>query len=51
MPFFVWYQFAWVIVTVILTAIVYRLRRRPEEWAAQPSDDGAVPSGEAAGTG
>lgn len=25
-PFFIWYQFAWVFVTVIVTAIVYRVR-------------------------
>jgi hypothetical protein len=26
-PFFYWYQFAWVVVTAVLTAIVYRLTR------------------------
>jgi hypothetical protein len=26
-PFFVWYQFAWVIVGSLVTGIVYRLRR------------------------
>jgi hypothetical protein len=27
-PFFYWYQFAWVIVTVAITALVYRVTRR-----------------------
>ena len=26
-PFFYWYQFAWVVVTAVLTAIVYRVTR------------------------
>ena len=26
-PFFYWYQFAWVLVTALLTAIVYRATR------------------------
>ena len=26
-PFFVWYQFAWVIVGSLVTGVVYRLRR------------------------
>jgi hypothetical protein len=28
-PFFYWYQFAWVVVAVVLTAIVYLATRRP----------------------
>lgn len=28
-PFFYWYQMAWVVVTAALTFIVYRLDRRP----------------------
>ncbi len=27
-PFFYWYQFAWVIVAVVITSIVYRATRR-----------------------
>jgi hypothetical protein len=27
LPFFLWYQFAWVIVTALLTGLVYVLRR------------------------
>lgn len=50
-PFFIWYQFAWAIVTVMLTAIVYRLRRRPEEWVTPPPDDGATPSEQPEGSG
>jgi hypothetical protein len=30
-PFFVWYQFAWVIVASVLTLVVYRLRRGEAE--------------------
>jgi len=29
-PFFYWYQFAWVILTSALLGIVYRATRRPE---------------------
>ena len=25
-PFFIWYQFLWVFITVALTALVYRMR-------------------------
>ncbi|HTN25830.1 MAG TPA: DUF3311 domain-containing protein [Solirubrobacteraceae bacterium] len=28
-PFFYWYQFAWVLVSAVLTAVVYRVMRRP----------------------
>jgi hypothetical protein len=28
-PFFYWYQFAWVVVAAVLTAIVYLATRRP----------------------
>jgi hypothetical protein len=28
-PFFYWYQFAWVLVSAVLTAIVYFATRRP----------------------
>ncbi len=28
-PFFYWYQFAWVVVSAVLTAVVYRATRRP----------------------
>jgi hypothetical protein len=28
-PFFYWYQFAWVLVSAVLTAIVYLATRRP----------------------
>jgi uncharacterized protein DUF3311 len=29
-PFFYWYQFAWVVVTALLTALVYRATRSRE---------------------
>jgi hypothetical protein len=29
-PFFYWYQFAWVLVTALLTALVYRATRSRE---------------------
>lgn len=32
-PFFLWYQFAWVIVTAVLTGTVYRLRRSEDQTA------------------
>jgi hypothetical protein len=25
-PFFIWYQFLWVLITVVITAVVYRVR-------------------------
>jgi hypothetical protein len=28
-PFFYWYQFAWVLVAVVLTVVVYLATRRP----------------------
>jgi hypothetical protein len=28
-PFFYWYQFAWVLVAAVLTAVVYLATRRP----------------------
>jgi hypothetical protein len=30
-PFFIWYQFAWVIVGAVIVYVVYLLRRAPEE--------------------
>ncbi|MBV9646494.1 MAG: DUF3311 domain-containing protein [Candidatus Eremiobacteraeota bacterium] len=29
LPFFYWYQFAWLLLTAAITWIVYALRRRP----------------------
>ncbi len=29
-PFFYWYQMAWIVITAVLTFIVYRLERRGE---------------------
>jgi hypothetical protein len=26
MPFFIWYQFLWVLITVVITTLVYRVR-------------------------
>jgi hypothetical protein len=30
-PFFIWYQFAWVIAGSVITYLVYRLRERAEQ--------------------
>jgi Protein of unknown function (DUF3311) len=29
-PFFVWYQFLWVIIGSVITAVVYAVRRTPQ---------------------
>ena len=31
LPFFYWYQFAWIVLTLVLMAISYRLLRRTDE--------------------
>lgn len=46
-PFFYWYQFAWVFVAVILTAIVYRIADpgAGEDSPSEERDDGSGPPG------
>ncbi len=34
-PFFIWYQFAWTIVTAALTIFVYEVRRTDDHEAAE----------------
>jgi hypothetical protein len=29
-PYFIWYQFLWVVIGAVLTYVVYLVRRRPE---------------------
>jgi Protein of unknown function (DUF3311) len=29
-PFFIWYQFLWVVIGSLITAVVYRIRRRED---------------------
>ncbi len=39
MPLFIWYQFAWAVITAVLTIIVYFVRERPGEPAPTEHDD------------
>ncbi len=32
-PFFYWYQFLWILISAVLTAVVYFVTREPEEEA------------------
>ncbi len=55
-PFFIWYQFAWVIVTALLTAAVYKLRTGLPFFgseagiATEPSSDQTEPGGARSGS-
>lgn len=37
-PFFYWYQFLWVLISAVLTAIVYFVTREPEPANAQADE-------------
>ncbi len=39
LPFFIWYQFAWSIITAILTIAVYFIQRRLEAGARRRAED------------
>jgi hypothetical protein len=42
LPFFYWYQFAWILLTLALLAISYRLLRRVDD--GPPDEDPAAPT-------
>jgi uncharacterized ion transporter superfamily protein YfcC len=37
-PFFIWYQFAWAIISAVLTIVVYLVWRPADEIAGGPAD-------------
>ncbi|MDA8203858.1 MAG: DUF3311 domain-containing protein [Chloroflexi bacterium] len=38
MPMFIWYQFAWAIITAVLTIVVYALQERGEAASTERDD-------------
>ncbi len=41
LPFFIWYQFAWAIISAILTIVVYLVQEAPEREGSRRTDDEA----------